>query len=91
MPFEIKEGKIRAEHELEELKLVYRVLHQNLREHLDLMDTNFLQQLQHFLHERAREEGVDASDHGQWDRWLGNNDAPPCDVRVSRRTTLRNK
>lgn len=91
MAFEIRNGRIIAEHELEELKLVYRVLHENLRGHLELMDTDFLQQLQRFLHECARDQGVDASDHGQWDRWLGNEEAQPCDVRVSRRTVFRNK
>ena len=91
MAFEFKNGKIAAEHELDELKLVYRVLHESLRKHLDLMDTKFLQQLQHFLHECARKEGIDASDHTQWDRWLGNPDALPCDIRVSRRETLRKK
>ncbi len=91
MAFEFKDGTITAHHELDELKLVYRVLHESLLKHFDLMDTRFLHQLQHFLHECARKEGIDASDHSQWDRWLGNEDALPCEERVSRREVLREK
>jgi hypothetical protein len=70
-----------------EQKLVYRVLHQHLIEHPELMDSEFLHDLQRSLQQRAQAEGVDVSDHGAWDDWLGN--APvSCESRVERRRTL---
>jgi hypothetical protein len=75
-------------HTLEELKLVYRVLHRHLGEHTELMDTHFLIELQRYLQDRAAQEGVDPSHHGAWDAWLGNMDVPPCDVRVERRRVV---
>jgi hypothetical protein len=53
-----------------DLKLVYRVLHEHLLDHPDLMDSTFFQSLQTLLHRQARGEGVDLSDHAEWDRWL---------------------
>jgi len=89
MSFERRGETILGAHELEELKLVYRVLHRHLAEHVELMDTHFLLELQNFLQKQALAEGVDPSNHGEWDVWLGNADAEPCDVRVARRRTLR--
>jgi hypothetical protein len=60
---------------LRDLKLVYRVLHQHLLEHPDLMDSTFFQALQSHLHRQARGEGIDLTDHAQWDRWLEAEDA----------------
>jgi len=85
MSFEQRGEAVVAAHSLEELKLIYRVLHRHLAEHTELMDTHFLIELQNFLHERARSEGVDPTNHGEWDMWLGNADAPSCELRVSRR------
>jgi hypothetical protein len=68
----------------EDLKLVYRTLHGQLLEHTELMDSAFLNELQLWLQTLARVEGVDLSDHAQWDRWLGNQ-ATGCGSRVERR------
>lgn len=72
---------------LAERKLLYRVLHSNLMDHPELMDSEFLQDLQHGLQRQAQAEGVDVADHGAWDEWLGNI-AVPCDVRVGKRRTF---
>ena len=63
--------------EIDELKLVYRVLHQNLMSHMELMDGEFLQTLQSWLQYRAGQDGVDVSIHAQWDAWL-KGQAPPA-------------
>ena len=55
---------------IDELKLVYRILHQNLLSHMELMDGEFVEALQTWLQYRAGEDGVDVSDHAQWDAWL---------------------
>ena len=69
-----------------ELKLVYRLLHQQLAGHPALMDGTFLDDLQSHLQKLAQAEGVDIADHGQWDAWLGN-EAVSCAVRVAQRRT----
>ena len=56
--------------DIDELKLVYRILHQNLLSHMELMDAEFIEVLQTWLQYRAGEDGVDVSDHAQWDAWL---------------------
>ncbi len=61
---------------MSELKLVYRVLHAALRQNLDLMDAEQLSDLQTLLRERATAEGVDTTDHGAWDAWLGKTQGP---------------
>lgn len=71
MGFEMKGEAVIGAHELAELKLVYRVLHDGLGNYPDLMDTEFLLALQRLLHEQAKADGVDVSDHGAWDRWVG--------------------
>ncbi len=88
MSFEQRGETVIGAHSLEELKLVYRVLHRHLSQHVALMDTHFLIELQNFLHAQATAEGVDTSNHTAWDAWLGNPDAPACDVRVRRRRTI---
>ena len=70
-----------------ELKLVYRVLHAQLMEHLELLDSEFFSELQTYLQSTARDEGVDVSDHGAWDAWLGNK-ATPCEARVLARSAF---
>lgn len=82
MTFESRGETIIGAHAIEELKLVYRILHRHLAEHPELMDTHFLIELQNFLHRQASKDGVDSSNHGEWDIWLGNIDAPSCDVRM---------
>ena len=88
MSFEERGESVIASHALEDLKLVYRVLHEHLTQHPALMDTHFLIELQNFLHAKARQQGVDTADHGAWDTWLGHADAAPCDRRVARRRVL---
>lgn len=88
MSFQIRGEAVVAALELRDLKLVYRVLHAQLAGHPDLLDTHFLIELQKFLHARARKDGVDVSDHGAWDRWLGNDAAPACEQRVANRRAI---
>lgn len=70
-----------------EQKLVYRLLHKQLTQAPELMDGQFLHDLQTRLQKVAVVEGIDPTDHGQWDAWLGN-EVIPCDIRMSQRRTL---
>ena len=72
---------------LPEQKLIYRVLHASLIDHPELMDSEFLHDLQRALQKQAQAEGVDVADHGAWDAWLGNV-VVPCEVRVGKRQTI---
>jgi len=72
---------------LEERKLIYRVLHKNLVQNPELMDSAFLADLQTDLQLIAQTEGIDLADHGQWDAWLGN-EVVGCDVRMAKRQNL---
>lgn len=72
---------------LQELKLIYRVLHRHLKEHIELLDAAFFEDLQKLLHRQAQVEGVDIADHGAWDAWLGN-EAVSCATRMERRESL---
>lgn len=72
---------------LSERKLVYRVLHKHLTEFPELMDCRLLDDLQVELQSAARAEGVDITDHGAWDAWLGN-DATSCAVRMGNRRVI---
>ena len=60
---------------LDELKLVYRVLHRNLLSEEALMDAEFVHSLQTWLQYRAGQDGVDLADHAAWEAWL--NGRPP--------------
>ena len=72
---------------LAEQKLVYRILHRHLTEAPELMDSEFLHDLQSQLQKQALAEGVDVADHGAWDAWLGN-EAVSCAVRLEGRSRL---
>jgi hypothetical protein len=72
---------------LDDLKLIYRVLHRHLAEHTDLLDSDFFSDLQRHLQRQASAEGVDVSDHGAWDAWLGNV-AVSCATRLEKRRTF---
>ena len=72
---------------LEDLKLIYRVLHRHLAQHTDLLDSDFFTDLQSHLQRAAVAEGVDVGDHGAWDAWLGN-DAASCATRMTKRRAL---
>jgi hypothetical protein len=88
MSFEERGDAVIAALDHDELKLVYRVLHAHLADHPELMDTDFLIELQTYLQRCAKAEKVDVGDHGAWDRWIGNEDAPPCEERLKKRRTL---
>ncbi len=70
-----------------DLKLVYRTLHGSLMDNIDLMDSEFLEQLQTWLRSVARADGIDTSDHSQWDAWLGARQVA-CADRVAQRRNL---
>ncbi len=55
---------------LAELKLIYQLLHRQLPDTPELMDSQLLQDLQHYLQQQATQEGIDVSHHGQWAAWL---------------------
>ena len=70
-----------------DLKLIYRTLHKGLMTNIELLDSEFFEQLQTWLQSCARSEGVDVGDHKQWDAWLGNR-AVACEDRLSERRSL---
>ena len=55
---------------LDDMKLVYRVLHTQLLVQMDLLDCDFFSDLQAHLQGLAKAEGVDVGDHGRWEAWL---------------------
>jgi len=55
---------------ISELKLIYSILHSQVLDKPDLMDSDLLQDIQSFLQSQATKDNVDVSDHGQWDSWL---------------------
>jgi hypothetical protein len=71
------------QYSVNELKLVYRILHKNLATHIELMDAD----LQSLLQKKAVADGIDIGDHGAWDAWLGNN-VVACQIRNENRTLL---
>jgi hypothetical protein len=71
----------------QDLKLVYRTLHARLLEQPELMDSGFMNELQLWLQTLAKIDGVDLSDHAQWDRWLGNTPTS-CGSRMEKRRTV---
>ena len=70
-----------AHYDPAELKLIYRVLHGQLMEHLELMDSALLDDLQAWLQTLATRDGIDVSNHREWDEWLDKSLVP------TRRTT----
>tara|TARA_Y100000588_G_scaffold977_1_gene1307 strand:+ start:2820 stop:3086 length:267 start_codon:yes stop_codon:yes gene_type:complete len=83
--FNIEKNKILMSANLEDMKLVYRVLHKHITENLELMDSMFLENLQSALQEKAQEEGIDIGHHSSWDLWLGNESPVPCEERIKKR------
>jgi hypothetical protein len=53
----------------------------------ELMDSEFLHDLQVHLQRTAQAEGIDIGDHGAWDEWLGNTPVS-CESRVAQRRTF---
>lgn len=88
MTFTRQGGSYSFEASIEDMKLVYRVLHRHIGDHLELMDSGFMDELQAALQRKAQEEGVDVDHHGAWDLWLGNDAVTPCEERVKRRKIL---
>ncbi|MEJ2346994.1 MAG: hypothetical protein P8076_12145 [Gammaproteobacteria bacterium] len=60
---------------IDELRRIYRLLHSQLPQQPELMDSEFLHDLQTLLQQRAAADGVDVSLHAQWASWL--NDGRP--------------
>jgi len=56
--------------DMSDLKRIYRVLHAQLTRDLELLDSEFLSQLQTHLQHAATTDGVDVGMHADWDRWL---------------------
>lgn len=59
-----------TDYDLDELKLIYRLLHSQLQTEIELMDSALLHDLQTHLQARARADGIDVSVHAQWATWL---------------------
>lgn len=55
---------------VDELKLIYRLLHSQLPQQPELMDSELLHDLQALLQQQAAADGVDVSLHAQWANWL---------------------
>ncbi len=66
-----------ARYEVDELKLIYKVLHTQLLQHVELMDAQLVQDLQSHLQALSKADGVDVSDHGQWSAWLARSSHGP--------------
>ena len=79
-----------SDFDIHELKLVYRILHQNLLSNVALMDAEFLEALQSWLQYRAVQDGVDLSEHAQWDAWLDGK-VVSCEERVAQRRVIHLK
>jgi hypothetical protein len=73
-----------TQYPLDELKLLYRVLHRQLKTTPELMDGDFLSDLQTHLQKAAQADGIDIANHSAWDTWLGN-DVVACDIRMAKR------
>ncbi len=75
---------------LSQLKKIYRALfrqlHQAGADGFDALDEDdMLLTLQTYLQGKAREAGIDATHHAEWDAFLEVRDAPGCSDRAARR------
>jgi hypothetical protein len=74
---------------LSQLKKIYvalfRQLHASRRAFDELDEDDMLMTLQTYLQRRAAQALVDATDHAQWDAFLGIADAPSCAARFAGR------
>lgn len=64
--------KALCDYPIDDLKLVYQLLHSQLPSQPSLMDSELLHDLQTYLQQCARDDGVDVSLHAQWASWLNN-------------------
>ncbi len=55
---------------LDDLKRIYVLLHSQLADNPELMDSDLLHDLQKLLQQKARTAGVDISVHALWGAWL---------------------
>lgn len=55
---------------VEELKLIYHLLHTQIPQHPKLIGSDLLQDLQDHLLKLAKEDGIDVTVHKQWNHWL---------------------
>ncbi len=55
---------------IQELKLIYNLLHAQLPNHPELIDSEFLQDLQRFILQQAEAAGVDIAQPIEWANWL---------------------
>lgn len=63
-------NKSLASYPLDDLKRIYVLLHAQLADNPELMDSDLLQDLQQLLQQKARAAGVDISVHALWGAWL---------------------
>ena len=61
-----------TQYDLKELKLIYITLHKSLLTTPDLIDNEFINDLQKYLQEKAEKIGLDPLDHDTWINWLNN-------------------
>jgi len=59
-----------TEYSIEELKLIYHLLHTQMPQHTQLISSDLLQDLQDYLLQQARNEGIEVAEHKQWNNWL---------------------
>ncbi|MEN9461984.1 MAG: hypothetical protein RIS84_2004 [Pseudomonadota bacterium] len=59
-----------SDYPINELKLIYTLLHAQLSSNSALMDSQLLQDLQHHLLKQAVQEGIDVTTHTLWASWL---------------------
>lgn len=65
---------------------LFRQLHEGGARAFEAFDEgDMLSTLQAYLQKRAGVEGVDATNHAEWDAFLGVRDAPSCETRFERR------
>ncbi len=62
--------KTLAEYPIEELKLIYLLLHTQIPQHTQLISSDLLQDLQDYLLQQAKTDGVDVTIPKQWNNWL---------------------
>ena len=67
------------DYSLTELKLIYNILHANVQNHFELMDSELMSDLQNHLQNMAAQDGIDVTHHAQWKAWLDDRPLFPVD------------
>jgi len=62
--------RLLSDYAINDLKLIYHLLHDRLPDDPMLMDSDLLQDLQTYLQQQATNDGIDVSLHAQWASWL---------------------